>query len=58
MGKKGSVDHSLMNNYLNTIRYIDDWLGDIMGLLDEAGISNSTLIAIVGDQYVPSGIFD
>lgn len=41
-----------MNDYLNTVRYVDDWLGDIMGLLDEAGISNETLVVIIGDQYV------
>lgn len=50
-GTRGSVDHELMNDYLNTIRYIDEWLGQILGILDDAGISNSTLIAITGDQY-------
>lgn len=51
-GEEGSVDHDSMNDYLNTVRYVDDWLGDIMGLLDEAGISNETLVVIIGDQYV------
>lgn len=43
-----------MNSYLNTVRYVDDWLGEILSLLDEAGIANSTLVVIVGDQYVSS----
>lgn len=47
-GKRG--EHGAMNDYLNTIRYVDDWLGQILGLLDETGLSNSTLIALVGDQ--------
>lgn len=51
-GSEGSVDHESMNDYLNTVRYVDDWLGEILGLLDEAGIANSTLVVIIGDQYV------
>lgn len=51
-GNEGSVDHESMNDYLNTVRYVDDWLGEILGLLDEAGIGNSTLVVIIGDQYV------
>lgn len=51
-GTQGSVDHNLMNNYLNTIRYVDAFLGKVLGILDEAGISNKTLIAITADQYV------
>lgn len=39
-----------MDHYLNTCRFVDSWLGDIMGLLDEAGISNQTLTVFVGDQ--------
>lgn len=45
-----------MNDYLNTVRYVDDWLGEILGLLDEAGIANSTLVVIIGDQYVFSSV--
>lgn len=50
MGNRGSVDHDLMDDYLNTIRYVDDWLGEVLSLIDEAGITNSTLVVIVGDQ--------
>lgn len=39
-----------MNNYLNTARFVDNWLGDIMSMLDDAGIANSTLVVVVGDH--------
>ena len=42
--------HEHMNSYLNTIRYIDGWLGDILGVLDDAGVANETLVVFVGDQ--------
>ncbi|KAJ5579831.1 uncharacterized protein N7459_005816 [Penicillium hispanicum] len=50
MGSQGSVNHDSMNNYLNAVRFVDNWLGDIMGMLDDAGIANSTLVVIVGDH--------
>jgi hypothetical protein len=50
MGDEGTVDHDPMNNYLNTQRFVDDWLGDIMTMLDETGIANSTLVVVVGDH--------
>jgi phosphoglycerol transferase MdoB-like AlkP superfamily enzyme len=39
-----------LNDYLNSVGYVDEWLGRILGLLDEAGIANSTLVVVVGDQ--------
>lgn len=42
--------HEDMNNYLNAVRYVDTWLGDMMGILDEAGIANETLVVLIGDQ--------
>jgi arylsulfatase A-like enzyme len=45
--------HEDMNNYLNTVRYVDGWLGDILQVLDDTGIANETLVVFVGDQYVP-----
>ncbi|CRL31239.1 Alkaline-phosphatase-like, core domain [Penicillium camemberti] len=33
-----------------SVIFVDNWLGDIMTMLDEAGISNSTLVVIVGDH--------
>lgn len=50
MGSQGSINHNLMNNYLNSARFVDNWLGDIMTMLDETGIANSTLVVVVGDH--------
>ncbi|EGE06251.1 sulfatase domain-containing protein [Trichophyton equinum CBS 127.97] len=49
-GSKGNADHDNMNNYLNTLRYDDAWLGQILGLLDEKGIANETLVVVLGDH--------
>lgn len=49
-GDGGAVDHGPMNDYLNAARFVDNWLGDIMTMLDEAGIANSTLVVVVGDH--------
>ncbi|KAJ5201829.1 uncharacterized protein N7498_006492 [Penicillium cinerascens] len=42
--------HEDMNNYLNTVRYVDGWLGDILQVLDDTGIANETLVVLVGDH--------
>ncbi|EFQ99990.1 sulfatase domain-containing protein [Nannizzia gypsea CBS 118893] len=49
-GSKGKADHDRMNNYLNTMRYDDAWLGQILGILDEKGIANETLVVVLGDH--------
>lgn len=41
-----------MGEFLNANRFVDTWLGDLMGMLGEAGIANETLTVFVGDQYV------
>ncbi|OQE47295.1 hypothetical protein PENCOP_c001G05984 [Penicillium coprophilum] len=50
MGDQGNINHDLMNNYLNAARFVDNWLGDIMNMLDQTGIANETLVVIVGDH--------
>ncbi|ODA77234.1 hypothetical protein RJ55_06861 [Drechmeria coniospora] len=42
--------HKDMNKYLNTIRWNDAWLGDLMQMLDDHGIANETLVVLVGDH--------
>ncbi|CAL5867580.1 uncharacterized protein PFLUO_LOCUS1799 [Penicillium psychrofluorescens] len=42
--------HEKLDAYLNTIRYVDNWLGQFMDLLDEEGIANETLTVFVGDH--------
>ncbi|PGG95678.1 hypothetical protein AJ80_09924 [Polytolypa hystricis UAMH7299] len=48
MGSEGSHEH--LNSYLNAVRFDDIWLGELLGLLDDAGISNETLVVVVGDH--------
>ncbi|ODM24198.1 hypothetical protein SI65_02092 [Aspergillus cristatus] len=43
-------NHQDMNSYLNAIRYVDTWLGEVMKLLDDSGIANETLVVLVGDH--------
>ncbi|KID84895.1 sulfatase domain-containing protein [Metarhizium guizhouense ARSEF 977] len=45
-----TTSHEDMNNYLNTIRWNDAWVGEVMQLLDDFGISNETLVVFVGDH--------
>ncbi|KAJ6445486.1 sulfatase domain-containingprotein [Purpureocillium lavendulum] len=42
--------HKDMNKYLNTIRWTDAWLGNLMKILDETGVANETLVVFVGDH--------
>jgi phosphoglycerol transferase MdoB-like AlkP superfamily enzyme len=43
-------EHKDANSYLNTVRYVDRWLGEILKVIDETGIANETLVVFVGDQ--------
>ncbi|OAA38146.1 sulfatase domain-containing protein [Metarhizium rileyi] len=45
-----SAAHHDMNNYLNTIRWNDAWVGELMQLLDDLGVSDETLVVFVGDH--------
>ncbi|KAG5946014.1 hypothetical protein E4U53_006655, partial [Claviceps sorghi] len=45
-------DHKDFNNYLNTVRFTDAWIGQIMQILDDQGISNETLVVFVGDHGI------
>ena len=42
--------HKDFNNYLNTVRFTDSWLGELLNLFDQAGITNETLVVVVGDH--------
>lgn len=42
--------HKEMNKYLNTIRFHDAWMGQLMQMLDDHGISNETLVVFAGDH--------
>ena len=43
-------NHEDLNRYLNSIRYVDTWLGNILQVLDDTGIANETLVVFIGDQ--------
>ncbi|KAL2062341.1 hypothetical protein VTL71DRAFT_6607 [Oculimacula yallundae] len=53
MGTNDGMDHTHINNYLNTIHLGDQWLGEVLDTLDEAGISNETLVVMIGDHGFP-----
>ncbi|KAG5917732.1 hypothetical protein E4U42_007142 [Claviceps africana] len=42
--------HHDLNSYLNTVRFTDAWIGQIMQILDDQGVSNETLVVFVGDH--------
>jgi hypothetical protein len=42
--------HKDMNSYLNTVRFVDSWLGEMMQMLDDYGIADETLVVFVGDH--------
>lgn len=46
----GSSWHTDFNKYLNTIRFHDAWVGELMQLLDGTGIANETLVVMAGDH--------
>ena len=41
-----------VNRYLNSIGFADKWLSEIIGMLEDAGVANETLLVMAGDQYV------
>lgn len=42
------------DRYLNSIRWGDKWIGEVMALLKEVGVADETLVVMIGDQYVIS----
>lgn len=49
-GDTGRTLNDHINRYLNSLVYQDEWLTDIMNILQEAGIADDTLFVMVGDQ--------
>jgi hypothetical protein len=39
-----------LNRYLNTIKFADGWIGDIMDVLEEMDVADETLVVMVGDH--------
>ncbi|KAL3420939.1 sulfatase domain protein [Phlyctema vagabunda] len=42
-------EHEL-NRYLNTVRYVDDWIGEMMDILEEEKMLEKSLVVVVGDH--------
>ncbi|SPJ76219.1 uncharacterized protein FTOL_05950 [Fusarium torulosum] len=49
MGKEGG-NHQDFDKYLNTIRFTDAWLGELMQMFEDTGIADETLVVFVGDH--------
>jgi len=47
--QKWGSEHQL-NRYLNTIKYGDRWLGEVMDMLEDLGVAQETLVVMVGDH--------
>lgn len=47
--RKWRSEHPL-NRYLNTIKYVDTWIGEVMDMLEEFNMIDQTLVVTVGDQ--------
>lgn len=42
--------HRYFNRYLNTIRFNDLWMAELMQILEDTGIANETLVVFAGDH--------
>ncbi|KAM6513898.1 hypothetical protein FALCPG4_015095 [Fusarium falciforme] len=51
LNTQGNMEwHKDFNNYLNSMRFTDAWLGELLQIFDDFGMSNETLIVFVGDH--------
>ena len=50
LGDVSSEQNERLNRYLNTMAYQDEWIADILELLNDAGIADETLLVMTGDQ--------
>jgi hypothetical protein len=42
--------HEEFNSYLNAVRFTDAWLGELLQIFDDHGMTNETLVVFVGDH--------
>lgn len=49
MGSTAGPNNDL-NRYLNSVGYVDDWISDLIDVLEEKGIANETLFVMAGDH--------
>lgn len=48
--RRGWRSEHELNRYLNTIRYGDRWIGQVMDMIEEVGVAQETLVVMIGDQ--------
>ncbi|KAG5973120.1 hypothetical protein E4U55_000658 [Claviceps digitariae] len=41
-----------LSHYVNTVGFVDRWLGRILDILEEQGVSEETLVVLVGDHGI------
>ncbi|KAK7420344.1 hypothetical protein QQX98_002767 [Neonectria punicea] len=46
----GGKDPNVLSKYMNTIGYVDRWLGRLLTILEEEGVAEETLVVLVGDH--------
>ncbi|KAH8599215.1 alkaline-phosphatase-like protein [Bisporella sp. PMI_857] len=46
---KWGSEHTF-NRYLNTVKYADNWIGQVMDILQDLGVAEETLVVMVGDH--------
>ncbi|KAJ5541875.1 Alkaline phosphatase-like alpha/beta/alpha [Penicillium sp. DV-2018c] len=49
MGSTSGANNDL-NHYLNSVGYVDDWLAELIDILEEKGVANETLFVMAGDH--------
>lgn len=50
LGRSRWSPESALNKYLNTVNYVDNWIGQIMDMIEELGVADETLVVMVGDH--------
>ncbi|KAH7121785.1 sulfatase [Dactylonectria estremocensis] len=48
LGNSEGTDH--LDKYMNTIGFVDNWLGNVLQILNDEGVANETLVIAVGDH--------
>lgn len=49
-GSHASGGGAAWNKYLNSIKWGDSWITEVLNVLEEVGVANETLIVMIGDQ--------
>jgi arylsulfatase A-like enzyme len=44
------IYNKMMRDYMQTVKAVDDSVGDVLNYLDELGVTNNTLIVYTSDQ--------